>query len=111
MNGYEPPLKEYDFLLRHVIDIENVLSAATADQMSVDDVIDVLEGAAALVRPIAELSEIGDRVGSTLKDGAVITPPGFREAFATYADGGWIGLAAPESIGGAGMPRTVAIAA
>jgi alkylation response protein AidB-like acyl-CoA dehydrogenase len=110
MTAYEPPVKDYDFLLRNVIATDEVLSAVTAGDVSVDDAMDVVEGAASVVRPIAELSAIGDRIGSRLKDGTVVTPPGFREAFASYAEGGWIGLAAPESIGGAGMPRTIAIA-
>jgi alkylation response protein AidB-like acyl-CoA dehydrogenase len=110
MTAYEPPVKDYDFLLRNVIAADEVLSAVTAGDVSVDDAMDVVEGAASVVRPIAELSAIGDRIGSRLKDGTVVTPPGFREAFASYAEGGWIGLAAPESIGGAGMPRTIAIA-
>ena len=110
MTAYEPPVKDYDFLLRNVIATDEVLSAVTAGDVSVDDAMDVVEGASSVVRPIAELSAIGDRIGSRLKDGTVVTPPGFREAFASYAEGGWIGLAAPESIGGAGMPRTIAIA-
>jgi 3-(methylsulfanyl)propanoyl-CoA dehydrogenase len=110
MTAYEPPVKDYDFLLRNVIATDEVLSVVTAGDVSVDDAMDVVEGASSVVRPIAELSAIGDRIGSRLKDGTVVTPPGFREAFASYAEGGWIGLAAPESIGGAGMPRTIAIA-
>ena len=91
MTAYEPPVKDYDFLLRNLIATDEVLSAVTAGDVSVDDAMDVVEGAASVVRPIAELSAIGDRIGSRLKDGTVVKPPGFREAFASYAEGGWIG--------------------
>src|ERR1700752_5037479 len=71
MTAYEPPVKDYDFLLRNVIPTDEVLSAVTAGDVSVDDAMDVVEGASSVVRPIAELSAIGDRIGSRLKDGTV----------------------------------------
>lgn len=63
MTAYEPPVKDYDFLLRNVIATDEVLSAVTAGDVSVDDAMDVVEGASSVVRPIAELSAIGDRIG------------------------------------------------
>jgi hypothetical protein len=44
MTAYEPPVKDYDFLLRNVIATEGVLSAVTAGDVSVDDAMDVVEG-------------------------------------------------------------------
>ena len=41
----------------------------------------------------------------------MVTPPGFKEAFHAYAEGGWIGIAAPEAYGGQGLPEVVALAA
>jgi alkylation response protein AidB-like acyl-CoA dehydrogenase len=108
---YTPPVKEYDFLLRRALDAEELLATVTGGTASVDDATDVLEGLADVVGPIAALNATGDKVGSKLQDGNVVTPPGFKEAFDAYVEGGWMGLAVPESFGGAGMPRTLAAAA
>jgi butyryl-CoA dehydrogenase len=69
---------------------------------------DVLAGAAELCRDVlAPLNAPGDRAGATWSGGAVTTPDGFREAFRTFADGGWIGLTAAPEHGGAGLPHVV----
>jgi len=37
------------------------------------------------------LNQPADRTGSVLENGIVRTPPGFREAYRRYAQGGWMG--------------------
>ncbi|MFX5464881.1 acyl-CoA dehydrogenase family protein, partial [Acinetobacter baumannii] len=50
----------------------------------------------------------GDQEGCTRHDdGSVTTPKGFKEAFKQFADGGWIGLAAPQEYGGQGLPASL----
>jgi alkylation response protein AidB-like acyl-CoA dehydrogenase len=57
------------------------------------------------------LNVSGDREGCKRQaDGSVTTPKGFREAYDAYAQGGWIGLAAPVEYGGQGLPYTLAAA-
>ena len=46
--------------------------------------------------------------GSQLVDGKVVTPPGWKEAYRPFAEGGWGALAAPEEWGGQGLPQIVA---
>ncbi|MGH6782452.1 MAG: acyl-CoA dehydrogenase, partial [Sphingomonadaceae bacterium] len=53
------------------------------------------------------LNMVGDRIGSTLKDGAVTTPPGWKEAYKAWAEAGWNALPAPEAYGGQGLPALV----
>ena len=57
------------------------------------------------------LSAPGDRAGSKLVDGKVVTPPGWKEAYQQFAAGGWGALAAPEEWGGQNLPQVVATAA
>ena len=73
------------------------------------DVVDaVIEGAAALAEgEFAPLDRIGDEVGARWDDGEVTMPAGFREAYRAFADGGWMGLAAPEDAGGQGLPHAL----
>ncbi|WP_292530725.1 acyl-CoA dehydrogenase [Methylocystis sp.] len=50
------------------------------------------------------LDRIGDRVGATYANGAVTTPPGWREAYAQWKDGGWNAIAAAQDFGGLDLP-------
>ena len=56
---------------------------------------------------IAPLNRIGDRYGTPFKDGAVTTPPGWKEAYHAWRTGGWNGLAAPTEWGGQALPQVV----
>ena len=70
------------------------------------DVVDaVLDGAAQFAEgEFAPLDRIGDTVGSKWADGTVTTPPGFRDAYSAFVEGGWMSLAAPVAAGGQGLP-------
>jgi alkylation response protein AidB-like acyl-CoA dehydrogenase len=57
------------------------------------------------------LNQIGDKTGSCLRDGRVVTPPGWSEAYRQFADGGWSALPCPPEYGGQGLPSAVAISA
>jgi 3-(methylthio)propanoyl-CoA dehydrogenase len=52
----------------------------------------------------------GDRQPSTWKDGEVTTAPGFKQAYAQYAEGGWQALQHPGEYGGQGLPKTIGAA-
>ena len=56
---------------------------------------------------IAPLNRVGDTFGTPFKDGAVTTAPGWKEAYTTWRDGGWNGLAAPAEWGGQGAAAVV----
>ena len=56
---------------------------------------------------IAPLNTVGDRHGTPLKDGKVTMPPGWKEAYTTWAQGGWNGLAASADWGGQGLPHAL----
>lgn len=56
---------------------------------------------------IAPLNRSGDEVGCRLVDGSVLTPPGFREAYRAFVDGGWPALAAAPEDGGQGLPAVL----
>ena len=48
--------------------------------------------------------------GTPFKDGVVTTAPGWKEAYRTWRDGGWNGLAAPTEWGGQALPQSINIA-
>ncbi len=81
-------------------------------EMEHSDTLAVLEEATRTAEGVlAPLNWPGDQHGSHLIDGRVISPPGFAEAFKTYAHGGWIGIAADEEHGGQGLSHVLALAA
>src|SRR5215469_4768877 len=58
---------------------------------------------------LAPLNGPADRAGSVFENGVVRTPPGFREAYARYVEGGWNGLSFDPEYGGQGLPLALAI--
>jgi alkylation response protein AidB-like acyl-CoA dehydrogenase len=71
----------------------------------------VLLAAARLASEVlAPLNAVGDRTGSVLENGVVRMPPGFREAYRQFADGGWNGLVFPAEWGGQDLPWTLGAA-
>lgn len=101
------PVEEYAFLLKDAFGID-VISRATDGAMSADDMVDVLEAAGEMATEVfAPLDRVGDLQGSRLIDGNVKTPDGFKEAYQTYIEAGWVSAASPESAGGDGLPSSV----
>ena len=71
----------------------------------------VLEGAAALAEgEFAPLDRVGDTVGAQWDNGRVTMPAGFKAAWQSFVEGGWMTLAAPEEHGGQGLPFALAAA-
>jgi alkylation response protein AidB-like acyl-CoA dehydrogenase len=102
--SYKCPVADQRFVLDHVVRI---------GELSNDlDIVDaVLEGAAALAEgEFAPLNRVGDEHKARWGDGKVTMPPGFREAWRAFVQGGWMSLSAPESAGGQGLPLALSAA-
>jgi 3-(methylthio)propanoyl-CoA dehydrogenase len=111
LSGYTAPLEDIRFVLRRLIDLENLARLPGCEHATPDLVDQVLEEAARLARnELAPLNAAGDRAGSRLENGVVFTPAGFKEAYRKFTDGGWASLAFPVEWGGQGLPWTVATA-
>ena len=112
MSTYNAPLQDIRFALHDVLGAE-ALFARLGFTETTGDIIDaVLEESARFTETVlAPLNRVGDEVGCSYDKatGAVTTPPGFREAYAQFVDGGWSGLASPAKFGGQGMPHLAAI--
>ena len=112
MSDYKAPLADIRFALYDVLQAEPLfrrLGFADATRDIVDAVLE--ESARFNETVLAPLNKVGDEVGCRYdKDsGAVATPPGFREAYAQYVEGGWPGLVSPVELGGQGLPHTVGV--
>ena len=104
--SFTAPVREQRLILDAVVRIGELEGGP--DSETVDAVLD---GAAALAEgEFAPLSRIGDTQGSRWDNGTVTTPAGFKEAWRSFVDGGWMTLAAPEDRGGQGLPFVLSAA-
>ncbi len=67
------------------------------------------EGATFVEQVWAPINKIGDEQGTVLKDGKVLTPKGFKEAWKKCTEAGWLGITAEPEFGGQGLPLSVAV--
>ena len=104
---YRAPIADIAFALRHAARFAAARAEGIYDLD--DDVLDaVLEEAGKYASDvIAPLNRIGDQHGTPFRDGAVTTPPGWKEAYRGWAAAGWNGLVAPERWGGQALPYAV----
>src|SRR3954452_16689296 len=106
---YTPPVAEQLFVLRHVAGIEELAGHAEFADATSDLVEAVVEGAGALAAgEFAPLNRSGDEIGAKWSAGGVTMPPGFRDAYRAYVEGGWGTLSGPGDYGGQGLPLALA---
>ncbi|MBK5001657.1 acyl-CoA dehydrogenase [Pseudomonas sp. S31] len=113
MPEYKAPLRDMRFVLHEVFQAPALWARlpALAQHVDAETADAILEEAAKVTGSlIAPLSRNGDEQGVHWHEGAVSTPNGFRQAYATYAEGGWVGLAGNPQYAGMGMPKMLAVA-
>ncbi len=57
---------------------------------------------------LAPINDVGDRVGAKWDAGKVTMPPGFKDAFNKFREGGWMNATVDPEFGGMGLPHTIA---
>jgi len=112
MTTYKAPLTDMRFALFDVLRADETF-ARLGFAEATRDVLDAIleEGARFTETVLAPLNAIGDREGCRYDkaSGGVTTPPGFREAYAQFVEGGWSGLTAPAEFGGQGLPHAAGV--
>ena len=105
---YRAPVADIAFALKHGAGFGAVLAEGLYGDLGEDVVDAVLEEAGKFATDVlAPLNTVGDRHGTPFKDGAITTPPGWKEAYRAWAQAGWNGLAAPEQWGGQALPHAL----
>lgn len=107
MYSFSPPLRDIQYVLEDIVGIEDLslirqFAEATPDiaRTIVDEVGRLATGT------LSPLNAPGDRCGASLDDGSVSTAPGFKDAYTTFSEAGWIGLTGASEFGGQGLPQT-----
>lgn len=109
---YRAPVEEIAFTLKHVADLRQALDTGAFGDLG-EDLVDAVLGEAGrfATEEIAPLASAGDENGAVLKDGAVTTPPGWKELYRRWADAGWNALSGPQAYGGQALPIMLAMTA
>ncbi|QCO22244.1 acyl-CoA dehydrogenase [Acinetobacter cumulans] len=111
---YNAPLKDMDFILNDVFKADEFWQAnENLAHLDVATANAILEEMAKFSKNvILDLNRSADESGGAQFNlGEVKTPEGFKEAFNQFAQGGWVGLGAPEEWGGQGMPKMLTVLA
>lgn len=112
MTEFNPPLSDMSFLLNKVFDVSSLWQdiPQLSETVDIDTAEAILQEAGKLASElIAPLNRSSDEEGAQWHDGVVTTPSGFKEAFATFAEGGWAGLCGEPAYGGMGMPKMIGV--
>jgi butyryl-CoA dehydrogenase len=103
--SYRAPVSDIAFTMRHVAGLDRAIGEGLHGDLSVDLVQTILEEAARFADDaIAPLNKVGDSFGTPFENGAVKTPPGWRETYRSWSEAGWNALPGPTEYGGQGLP-------
>jgi len=105
---YKVPLKDMSFLLYEVFKADEMWQKLPklAEQVDKDTAQAILQECAKIAeQELDPIARQGDEIGVSFNEGVVTTAPGYKEAFNTYAEGGWTALGGDVNYGGMGMPK------
>lgn len=105
--------RELHFALFEHLPMNELLSQPHFKDVTVDTLKDMLAATLDLAREvIGPLNIVGDREGCKYDKATqqVTTPTGFKEAYKTYCDNGYMMFSVPQDRGGLGMPVTLGVA-
>ena len=106
---YKAPTRDTRFIVNELLDLDSYGHLPGFESASEDISDAVIEEAGRFCSEVlAPLNRVGDEHGCVRnEDGSVTTPPGFKDAFDQFREGGWSTLSAPEEFGGQGMPHVL----
>jgi alkylation response protein AidB-like acyl-CoA dehydrogenase len=108
MPSYNAPVEDMMFLFEKLRNNKNYNELEIYKEVGPELVKDILQEAAKINENlILPLAKIGDENPTTLENGIVRTPPGYKEVYQKYIEDGWTSLSCDPIYGGQGMPKTV----
>ena len=107
MPQYHAPKADFEFVLKEYLALEP--HAALPGFEGAGELVTPLldEGARLCEEVLFPLNQPGDAIGLTYDKGTVTTPPGFKEAYKQYCDGGWPSFTCNPEYGGQGLPEVL----
>lgn len=109
--SYEAPVQDIKFVLNEIAGLKEFASSEAFDDFDLELVEPILDEAGKLASTVlSPINQPGDQEGASWNVSGVSAPKGFKEAYSSFLEGGWMGLAAPVEYGGQGLPRALALA-
>jgi alkylation response protein AidB-like acyl-CoA dehydrogenase len=113
MPQYQAPLRDMQFVLHELLEVEKELAElpahAEVNRELIDQVLE--EGGKFCAEVLFPLNRSGDEEGCRYEgDGVVRIPEGFKAAWDQYREAGWPTLTCDPEYGGQGLPSVVGLA-
>jgi 3-(methylsulfanyl)propanoyl-CoA dehydrogenase len=110
MTDYTAPVKDMQFVLKHLAGLTQICELPGFEDAGVDVVDAVLDEAAKFAgAELSPLNTVGDQNGAVVENNAVQETQGFSEAYQKFVEGGWVALPCNPEYGGMGLPESVGI--
>lgn len=106
---YRAPVNDMAFTLRDLAGLDDLVKSGAFPDVSDDLISAILDEAAKLAGDVIAPLNREEAHAELCSDG-VTTPPGFREAYQQWVEGGWGAIAATPDFGGQGLPISIAAA-
>ncbi len=111
MSEYHAPIEDMQFVLHNVAGLDQILELDEFQGMDRELITAILDESSKFSSNVLDpLNKVGDEHGSVCENSEVTTPPGWKEAYRQFVDGGWNGLSFDVERGGQGLPWLVATA-
>jgi alkylation response protein AidB-like acyl-CoA dehydrogenase len=108
MHEYQAPLADMKFVLRELLDFDQLSELPGFGEVTRDVAEAVLDEAAKFAGGVlSPLNLSGDVQGARWQQGQVLTADGWKEAYAQFVAHGWSALSCPAQFGGQNLPRAV----
>ena len=109
---YQAPVADMMHLLSRVLDAPASWAAQPAfAELDADTATEVLQQAGRFAAEVlAPINASGDLRGCSWTPEGVSAPPGYRQAYRAFVDGGWPALACAPEAGGQGLPQLLNMA-
>jgi acyl-CoA dehydrogenase len=109
--SYTAPVKDMRFVIEHVVGSAAVAELPGYGDATPDIIEAILDQAGKFASDVlAPLNVIGDQQGAKWTEDGVVTPEGWKDAYAQFTEAGWNSLAFDPEYGGQGMPGLLSAA-
>jgi alkylation response protein AidB-like acyl-CoA dehydrogenase len=111
MAEYKAPLRDIQFVLDEVFKADELWATMpNTSEVNMELASAIFEEGARLCEgELFPLNRTGDEEECQYDNGNVTTPTGFKEAYQTYSESGWVGLGGDINYGGQGMPKMLTV--
>ncbi len=108
---YQAPIKDYDFILRHVLPLDAIAQNTSDLNIDVTMMREILEQADKFCSNILyPIYKTGEKTGCLFHNNTVTMPDKWHDAYTKFIANGYNALSSPEQFGGMNLPKSVSTA-